>query len=149
VIRKFAPEERASIRAVTCDEAVALVVLDDERALSAAMAGLASADVPLAEVVSHGAVAMVVRLSSAPDWPAARKRLFELGADIDEAVARVSVVGDGLGTDHRTILGFREALGASAPLTLTVSPLRLSAVLPIDAARAAERSLHRQLSSAS
>ena len=115
----------------------------DELLRTAAEANVAFKD------VSFGARggSMLIPLLNVPDWVSARKQLTAAfpALELTERVTVVSVVGDGLAATpeplRRFLAALREAEGA--PLAVTATPLRLSAVIGEARAGAAQRTLHQ------
>jgi aspartate kinase len=147
VIRKFAPTERLTARAVVAEGNVVLARLDDPARLDAFLEVARAANVCFKDL-SAGArgASMIIPLLNVPDWAGARRQLTAAlpGLVLDEGVAAASVVGDGFGATPEPLVRFLGALRAAgiAPHAITATPLRLSAL--IDAARSADaqRALH-------
>jgi aspartate kinase len=107
----------------------------------------ASLEVPLLDVAAGaGDATCAIPLANVPDWGACRARIEERvhGAVLEDGMAIVSVVGDGLTTAARALPRWLGVLGEAAirPRSVHAGPLRLSAT--IDAARLADvqRRLH-------
>jgi aspartate kinase len=147
VVRKFGPDEHPRARAVAADGHIALLTHGSSDALDALLAECHDAELSLLELEAGSeGLRAVLALRNAPDWPAARERLCQRLPDalLREDVATVSVVGGGL-TDHGVPLArFREVLATlSTPVhALSVTPLRLCAVIDAAAVDDAQRALH-------
>lgn len=147
VIRKHAPSERLTARAVVAEGNVVLARLDDPARLDFLLEVAREAKVSFKDLTSGArGASMIVPLLNVPDWAGAKKQLVAAlpSLELVEGVAAASVVGDGLAATPEPLVRFLGALRAAGitPLSVTATPLRLSAV--IDGARAgdAQRALH-------
>ncbi|HVK62864.1 MAG TPA: aspartate kinase [Polyangium sp.] len=148
VVRKFGPREDLRARAVVGEGHVALGSLPDVARLDDLLRVAGEAKVPLKDLaVNERGASFVVSLLNVPDWRGAKQRLTGAlpSLALVEDVTVVSVVGDGLVATTEPLARFLAALrGVSAtPMALTVTPLRLSAVVPASALAEAQRVLHR------
>ena len=147
VIRKFAPSERLTARAVVAEGNVVLARLDDAGRLDDLLKAAAEAKVSLKDL-SAGArgVSLMLPLLNVPDWAGARRLLLSLLPELDltEGVAVASVVGDGLAATPEPLVRFLGALRAAeiTPQQITATPLRLSAVIDGGKSAEAQRALH-------
>ena len=147
VIRKFAPGERLTARAVVAEAKVVLARLDAGAELDAALRVAEEARVSFKDLsVGPRGGSMLVSLLNVPDWAGAKKQLAAAlpALELIEDVAVASVVGDGFAATPEPLRRFLEALrGAGiAPLQVTATPLRLGAVIEGGLAVAAQRALH-------
>lgn len=145
LVRKFGPRDAARVRAVTCNEHVALVELTDAGRLGWLLERLDDGGVPVTEITASDTAMVVLSLQNAPDWPATRRELEGCeGVTVRRGVALVSVVGDGLTEEAATLRAFRRVLEdeGCAPSAIVGSPLRLSAVIAADRALEAQQALH-------
>jgi aspartate kinase len=147
IIRKFAPSERLTARAVVAEGNVVLARLDDSARLDVLLEVARDAKVAFKDLQSGArGASMIVPLLNVPDWAGAKKQLAAAlpSLELVEGVACASVVGDGFAATTEPLVRFLGALrGAGiAPISVTATPLRLSAL--IDGARSAEaqRALH-------
>ena len=147
IIRKAAPGERLTARAVVAQGDVVLAQIDGAAHLPALLRAAEAARVALHDVsVGPRGGALVIPLLNVPDWTAAREHLRAAvpGLELTEGVAVVSVVGDGFAATPEPLSRLLGALGAAgiAERLVMATPLRLAAV--IDGARAgeAQRALH-------
>jgi aspartate kinase len=147
IVRKFAPSERLTARAVVAEGNVVFARAPDAVSLDDLLRAAAGANVAFKDLAfgARGGSA-VISLLNVPDWAGAKKQL--LGAvpslDLVEKVAVASVVGDGLaGTPEplRRFLGALKDAGAT-PIAVTAGPLRLGAVIEESRAGDAQRALH-------
>jgi aspartate kinase len=150
IVRKFAPSEQLTARAVVAEGNVVLGRLDGDAGLArlddllraATGLGVAFKD------VSFGARggSFLVPLLNVPDWPSARRQLLSAlpALELTEGVAAVSVVGDGLAASTEPLARFLAALRSAAipALAVTATPLRLGAVIAAEYAGEAQRALH-------
>lgn len=147
IIRKFTPSERLTARAVVAEGNVVLARFDTATKLDELLRAFTDRHVSFKDLSLgvHGG-SMVIPLLNVPDWGAARRQLGAAfpSLELDEGVAVVSVVGDGLAATPEPLRRFLRSLGGEgiATYSLVGGPLRLSAV--IDGARAgeAQRVLH-------
>jgi len=150
VVRAEAEPSPRRVRAVVGDAQVAWLrgAADLDELLSIA----AREGVPLraAEWTSSGLSAWV-SLPRVPDWERAAGALSSAGLTVvdprsSEAVAWVSVVGDGLTEEAsvlRDVLGVARAEGCS-PRSVSSSPLRITLAVARESADALTRALHRR-----
>jgi aspartate kinase len=144
VVRTMTDSEGVA-RAVSCDRQVAWLEIRGGDAESTALTALEEAGLPiLAFDASGDGARAVVSLISAPDWKSTRARLAEVGQVRDD-VAFVSVVGPAIASEPSSVAAFRRALAEVRPVVVTLSPLRLSALVPVAASDAAQRALHEAL----
>jgi aspartate kinase len=106
----------------------------------------AALELPLLDVGAWDKEACaVLPLLNVPDWAARRGELESaLGGtlSLEEGLAMVSVVGDGLTTSGASLPRFLAALGPGAPRRVVGGPLRLSGLVPSARLTEAERALH-------
>jgi aspartate kinase len=144
IVRKF-DSAAPRARAVTCNTNVAWLSTET---LPRVIDKLAEAGVCVAELSARSDGAdVLVSLLNAPNWPEARSQLASL-ASIDERVALVSVIGDGLTDSASTLSQFRRALddeGCTIKLLL-VSSLRIAALIDVERVLEAQQALHAALS---
>ena len=109
--------------------------------------------VPLLDLVADGAFACAaIPLLNVPDWEARKAKLTEpFGGEVrvEEGLAMVSVVGDGLSTSSDALARFIEVVaprteGGKLPARVVAGPLRLSALVSADAVADAQRRLHAE-----
>ncbi|MEP7120641.1 MAG: aspartate kinase [Byssovorax sp.] len=147
IVRKFAPSEALTARAVVAESNIVLARLDDPGLLDGLLAAAAGVNVAFKDlsVGSRGASA-VISLLNVPDWAGAKKQLLAAIPTLDlvESVAVVSVVGDGLAGSPEPLRRFLVALRGidAAPLSVLAGPLRLGAVIAAERAGEAQRALH-------
>jgi aspartate kinase len=147
VVRKRAPGEQLSARAVSAEAAVVFGALDDARHTEALLAALGETGLAVKDLAlgPRGAT-FVVPLLNAPDYDAARRTLTAAVPTLrlDDGLGVVSIVGDGLAATVEPLVRFRAALGSAgvAPHAITATPLRLGAVVPRDRLADAQRALH-------
>ncbi len=148
LIRRFGPKEGVTARAVTADQKIALVELEQVAALSQILDIIGACKVPVGALETHGGRASIrLSLLNAPDWPAARKRLEQIdGCCVSEGVALLSVVGANL-AEPEAVTSFRTTLArlTAAPRALSISPIRLSAVVDQSRSDELQRALHAEL----
>jgi aspartate kinase len=147
IIRKFTPSERLTARAVVAEGNVVLARFDPGARLDELLRAAGDRNVSFKDLTfgAHGG-SMVIPLLNVPDWSVAKQKLSagfpEL--ELQEGVAVVSVVGDGLAATPEPLRRFLRSLAGEgiAPYALSAGPLRMSAV--IDGARSgeAQRALH-------
>ena len=137
-----ATDGTAGVRAVAAMDRIALV-LTDSKDMGRFLDVTAELDLPLVDAASSGGDASaVIPLLNVPDWEKRRSSLeSRLGSalQITEALAMVSVVGDGLGTSAARAWA---ALAPFAPQSFGAGPLRISATVPVEHTQAAQRALH-------
>ncbi|MFO0602764.1 MAG: aspartate kinase [Polyangiales bacterium] len=152
VVRADAPGDAGGVRAVVGDAQVAWVQGDGLTgdAVEGALAAADEAQVPLRELrVDGGRASGLVPLLRVPDWERARRALAAHGLTASgpgdaDAVACVSLVGDGLTQDGRVLRGALAAArdeGAAAR-AVTSTPFRVTLVVPAGAADGLTRRLH-------
>lgn len=147
IIRKFAPSERLTARAVVAEGNVVLGRLDDAARLDALLDAAREVNVSFKDL-SAGArgASMIVPLLNVPDWAGAKRQLGAALPELSlvEGVAAASVVGDGLAATPEPLARFLAALrGAGiAPMAITAGPLRLGAVIEASRSADAQRALH-------
>ena len=147
IVRKFAPSEALTARAVVAESNVVLARLDDPASLDALLTAAAAVNVAFKDlsVGSRGASA-VISLLNVPDWAGAKRHLLAAipALELLEDVAVVSVVGDGLAGSLEPLMRFLAALRGidAAPLSVTAGALRLGAVIDAKRAGEAQRALH-------
>lgn len=147
IIRKFAPSERLTARAVVAEGNVVLARMDDPARLDVLLEVAREAKVSFKDLTSGArGASMIVPLLNVPDWAGAKKQLAAAlpSLDLVEGVASASVVGDGFAATTEPLVRFLGALrGAGvAPISITATPLRLSAVIDGGRAADAQRALH-------
>jgi aspartate kinase len=150
VIRKFAPSEQLTARAVVAEGNVVLAHLADVARLPELLRVAEAARVSFKDLSADArGVTFLVPLLNVPDWAGAKKQLTLglPGLALTEGVAVASVVGDGFAATPEPLARFLGALGSAAPgsaapARVTATPLRLSAVIEADAAGPAQRALH-------
>lgn len=147
IVRKFAPSEQLTARAVVAEGNVVLGRLDGEGRLDDLLRAAAGLGVAFKDV-SFGARSgsFLVPLLNVPDWPSARRQIVAAlpALELTEGVAAVSVVGDGLAASTEPLARFLAALRSASitPLAVTATPLRLGAIIPAEHASEAQRALH-------
>lgn len=145
IVRRFAPPEEPRARAVTMDDAVALLETTGE-ALASVLGCLAPHGVPVREVWSAGDDAparVLVSLRNAPEFGRAEAELVTRGGVmVRRDVTMVSVVGAGLGERADSLLSFQRRLQDEDVLLWSSSPLRMSALLVSDDVEALVAELH-------
>ncbi len=138
-------EEAARVRAIVGMDRVVFVRVPAPR-LRALAELAASLEVALLDVGAWGHEACAsIPLLNLPDWSRKRARLeAELGggATIEEGVAMVSVVGDGLTASAASLPRFLDAVGAMGHGRVVAGPLRMSALVPSDRLDDAQRAIH-------
>ncbi len=142
----------SSSRTVTGQKGVARVhVAGGSEALRRALAACAAAHTDPREVeAGEVGASFLVHVGVTPDWQAARGAIEAAcggGARIEEGLATVSVVGDGLGRDAGAL---GRAIGALEdarlpPLRTATTPMRLAFLLAEAGADDAVRALHAAL----
>jgi aspartate kinase len=131
-------------RAVACDAKVALCELDAAR-VPDLLAVLAEAEIGVSELgLDPVGAAVLLSTLNAPGWTASRPRLEALGRIRDD-VARVAVVGSGTGDRAEHLVRFTAALrdAGAAPVSMSSTALRITAVVDAAVAADAQRALHR------
>jgi len=142
----------SSSRTVTGQRGVTRVFVDGGAdGLRSALGACAAAQIDPREVEANGASAsFLVVLGVTPDWSAGRRAIEHActaGARIEEGLATVAVVGDGLGRDAAALGQALAALAEAgvAPLRTVTTPLRLAFLVNDAAADFAVRALHAAL----
>jgi len=142
----------SSSRTVTGQRGVTRVFVDGGAdGLRSALGACAAAQIDPREVEANGASAsFLVVLGVTPDWSAGRRAIEHActaGARIEEGLATVAVVGDGLGRDAAALGQALAALAEAgvAPLRTVTTPLRLAFLVNDAAADLAVRALHAAL----
>jgi aspartate kinase len=143
----------SSSRTVTGQKGVARVhVAGGSETLRRALAACEEASTDPREVEAAGeSASFLVHLGVTPDWAAARRAIEQAcagSARIEDGLAMVSVVGDGLGRDPGALGRALAALADAhlAPLRTVTTPMRLAFLLAEAAADDAVRALHAALS---
>ena len=147
VIRKFAPSERLTARAVVAEGNVVLARLDDASRLDDLLRVAAEAKVSFKDLASGArGASMIVPLLNVPDWPGAKRQLAAAipSLELTEGVAVVSVVGDGLAATPDPLVRFLDAVRSAGvtPRAISATALRLSAVIDAPRSADAQRALH-------
>jgi aspartate kinase len=147
VVRKFAPNDTLTARAVVGEGNVVLGRIGSTAALDDLLRAAEQARLSFKDLqVGEQGGAFLLPLLNVPDWQAAKKALLATvpSLSLTEGVAVVSVVGDGFAATQEPLVRFLGALrAADAPAKLTMAtPLRMTAV--VDAARSieAQRAVH-------
>jgi len=142
----------SSSRTVTGQRGVTRVFVDGGAdGLRSALGACAAAQIDPREVEANGASAsFLVVLGVTPDWSAGRRAIEHActaGARIEEGLATVAVVGDGLGRDAAALGQALAALAEAgvAPLRTVTTPLRLAFLVSDAVADVAVRALHAAL----
>ena len=142
----------SSSRSVTGQRGVTRVFVDGGAdALRSALAACGAAQIDPREVEASGASAsFLVVIGVTPDWSAGRRAIEHActaRAHIEEGLATVAVVGDGLGRDAAALGQALAALAEAgvAPLRTVTTPLRLAFLVSDAAADIAVRALHAAL----
>jgi aspartate kinase len=148
VVRKFAPGEKLAARAVVAEGNVVLGRIDGDGRLDELLCVAAEANIAFKDV-SFGirGGSFLIPLLNVPDWAFARRQLIAAlpALELTEGVAVASVVGDGFAAAPEPLRRFLGALRGAhiAPLAVTATPLRLSAVIEGGRAGDAQRALHQ------
>jgi len=142
----------SSARTVTGQRGVTRVFVDGGAdGLRSALGACAAVHIDPREVEASGASAsFLVALGVTPDWNAGRRAIEHActaGARIEEGLATVAVVGDGLGRDAAALGQALAALAEAgvAPLRTVTTPLRLAFLVSDAVADVAVRALHAAL----
>jgi aspartate kinase len=147
MVRKVAPGEHLTARAVVAEGDVVLGRIDTAARLPALLHAAEEAKVALKEVSAgaHGGT-VVIPLLNVPDWSSAREQIAAAvpGLELTEGVALISVVGDGLAATTEPLARFLAVLREAGvgELLVTATPLRLGAVIDGTRAGEAQRALH-------
>jgi aspartate kinase len=111
----------------------------------------ASLELPLLDVGASGSEACAtIPLLNVPDWDTRRGRLeaaLEGALSLEEGLAMVSVVGDGLttrGESRASFPAFLDALGPGARRRVVAGPLRMSGLVPSARLDETQRALHER-----
>jgi aspartate kinase len=148
VIRKFAPSERLTARAVVGEGNVVLGRVESAAALDELLraASLSKLSFKDLSVGQHGG-SFLLPLLNVPDWQGAKKTLLAAvpSLSLTEDVAAVSVVGDGFAASHEPLVRFLGALRAAdaKPLLTIATPLRMTALVGSAQNAAAQQALHQ------
>jgi aspartate kinase len=106
------------------------------------LAALERTGVPIRDAWIDERLSLLLSLTSVPDFDGKKRMLFEAGAtEVRSDVAAVSAVAVGIGRRPETLARALDCLPSSV-LKTSVSPLRLSAVLPASDAPELERDWH-------
>jgi aspartate kinase len=135
-----------SARAVVVDSRVALLRCPGS-SVSRLLGAAEAADLCFRDTAYvDGALRATLPLSAVPSPDVTMKGLGELvpGLELVTGLGSVSLVGVGVGAGPAELSRFMAAVG-ERPLLTTTSPLRATAVLPLEALGAAEATLHAQL----
>lgn len=148
IVRKFAPSEALTARAVVAESNVVLGRIDDASRLDDLLRAAEAARVTFKDLsIGPRGGAFLVPLLNVPDWRGAKRQLLaDLPTlELQEGNAVVSVVGDGLAATTEPLARFLGALlrEGAAPLLTVATPLRLSAVIEAAHVDGAQRELHR------
>ncbi len=150
LVRKFGPSEQPRARAIVTDQPVALARFGHG-------AGSAELERVVSSLCGHGVgirqleaardrASLVLSVGKAPKWQTARAELCELvpSVAIVEPLGLVSVVGGGLADTPQPLLQLRRILAemGARPHALSVTALRLGAVVEAEHALAAQQRLH-------
>ncbi|MCL2823769.1 MAG: aspartate kinase, partial [Polyangiaceae bacterium] len=151
VVRRFAPRDDNRVRAVTCENNVALVrlITGAPGDLARIASGLRSIDLPFRDLnISSQGGSFIVPLTNVPDWEQRKSIIAQTApwdsAKIDTGVSVVSIVGYGLTENAEPMLKLVEHLNAAniEPLQSHASPMRLSATIDAIHTGSAQRTLH-------
>ncbi len=135
----------AEARAVVVDRRLALLSCP-ARTVTQLLAALGEAELLLRDgAYVDGALRATLPLSAVPSPEATLSALAARipSLEVTTGVGSVSLVGVGAGADPGELARFLAAL--ERPLLMFTTPLRATAVLPVDALSAAEAGLHAQL----
>jgi aspartate kinase len=149
IVHKFSPSQELTARAVVGEAGSVLARLDDSSQLEALLSVAEQARLPFKDLAfgPSGGYA-VLPLLNVPDWPSAKRALLAAlpSITLQEGVAVVSVVGDGLGATSKPLSRFLSALksASAAPSQTIATALRLSAVIDAERSVAAQRALHAE-----
>lgn len=147
IVRKLAPSEQLSARAVAAEASVAFGTLDDARDRAALLAGLCETGLAVKDLaLGPRGGSFVVPLLNAPDYQAAARSLLA-GVPtlrLEEGLSVVSIVGDGLAATIEPLQRFDAALASASAVAraTTATPLRIGAVIARDELDDAQRALH-------
>ena len=135
VVRTVAGESERRVRAVVSESNLVLGHLAASVDLGRVVAAAGEAGLALDEATfGPSGGTFVLPLLNVPDWARARAVFIDgagPGVDLDEGLASVSVVGDGLSATHESLHRFLSTLAALgvAPRALSSGPLRIAAVV--------------------
>jgi aspartate kinase len=133
-------------RAVVVDKQVALVRCST-RSSGPLLQALAGLELPLRDSVLYaGSFSVTLPLAGVPSPDSALSALAARveGVEILRGIGALSYVGVGAGAEAHELSKLLDDLGAS-PLLLVATPLRVTALLPLEALSEAERRLHARL----
>ena len=147
VIRKFAPNDTLTARAVVGEGNVVLGRVDSATALDDLLRAVEQTRITFKDMqIGDRGGSFLLPLLNVPDWPGAKKTLLATvpTLTLQENVSVVSVVGDGFAASQEPLVRFLGALRtAEAPSSLTVAtPLRMTAVVDAAKTNDAQRALH-------
>jgi aspartate kinase len=150
IVRVSAPGTQPLARAITADRKVALVETAGAASLAELLALLEQHELSTVEIAaSETGTTVLLSLLNAPDWGKARAALRALPAlrQLRDDIASVSVVGAAVGSDPATVATFRRTLGSigATPLGMSVTALRLTALIEPRFVDDAQRALHAEL----
>ena len=143
--RVHASAEPAAVpRAIVGQRSVARVAVrgGDERVLAAIAIAKKGGMTEREEDRTPDAGSFLLATQHAPDWATTRAALEDAGAEIEEGLGLVSVVGSAVGG---AIEAIRSSMAARSPLRIVVTPLRASAVVRETAVDDLCRALHAEL----
>lgn len=110
IVRSNPPHQDNRVRAITCDNNVALVCLETSAKgdMEAAIKSLAKAAIPMRGLTATpSGLALIIALNNVPDWERTRQVMLADSpwkrATVHGDVALVSVVGDGLSQDATVV----------------------------------------------
>jgi aspartate kinase len=147
VVRRAQPGEQLLARAVVAESSVAYAMLPKATELDALLAELAGTKLPIKDLtLSDRGASFVVPLLNTPDFRGLAQRLYVSAPSLvlEEGVAVVSIVGDGLAGSVEPLMRFRAALAdaGAAPRMTMATPLRIGAVIDEERRDEAQRALH-------
>ena len=147
IVRKFAPSERPSARAVVGEGNIVLGRLDSGAAMDDLLRASEQTKLSFKDLqIGQSGGTFLLSLLNVPDWQAAKKTLLAAvpSLSLTEDVAAVSVVGDGFAATHEPLTRFLAALRSiDAKSLLTIAtPLRMTAVVPAAQTVPAQQALH-------
>lgn len=148
VVRRFAPGESLTARAVVAEHNVVLGHIAEGAQLGRLLSAAESAQISFRDLsVSSKGGSFVLPLLNVPDFGGVKKYLLAAlpTLELHEGHSLVSVVGDRLATTAEPLLRFLASLQAAgaSPMLSIGTPLRLSAVIRRSHADAAQRELHK------
>jgi aspartate kinase len=147
IIRKFAPSETLTARAVVGEGNVVLGRVESAAALDDLLRAVEQTKVSFKDLqIGERGGSFLLPLLNVPDWQGAKKALLAAvpSLSLTEDVAVASVVGDGFAATQEPLVRFLGALRAAQakPLLTVATPLRLSAVVDAGRNTDAQRELH-------